>query len=89
MFNHSTLQQNIGWKRNTETAVIVYSALRNIKTGEELCISYGSARLWFPDADADADAIAKTDAADDRDSADARLKGLTELEMSGLGCMEL
>ncbi|KAK5065175.1 hypothetical protein LTR84_001011 [Exophiala bonariae] len=87
MFNHSTLQQNVGWKRNTETAVIVYSALRDIKNGEELCISYGSARLWFPDADSDT--IAKINAADDKILEDARLKDLTELEMSGLGTMEL
>ena len=54
MFNHSTRGQNVGWKRNTDTDVIVYTALRNIKAGEELCISYGSARLWFKDADAEA-----------------------------------
>jgi SET domain-containing protein len=86
MFNHSTLQQNIGWKRNTETDVIVYSALRDISSGEELCISYGSARLWFRDADADA--IANT--AGDHWYADG-IEGETptELELSGLGKLEL
>ncbi|OAP56918.1 hypothetical protein AYL99_09030 [Fonsecaea erecta] len=56
MFNHSTRDQNVGWKRNTETEVIVYTALRDIKAGEELCISYGSVRLWFEDVDANAEA---------------------------------
>lgn len=82
MFNHSTLRQNVGWKRNTETDVIVYTALRNIEKGEELCISYGSARLWFPDADA---------AALDEDHGENDTGGetLAELELSGLGRMEL
>lgn len=31
--------------------VIVYRALRDIKAGEELCISYG--RIWFVDVDVD------------------------------------
>lgn len=86
MFNHSTLEQNIGWKRNTVNAVIVYSALRDIKSGEELCISYGSARLWFPDADADA--IAKMNV-DSWNAEDVKRQGLTALELSGLGNMEL
>lgn len=84
MFNHSTLQQNIGWRRNTETDVIVYSALRDIRSGEELCISYGSARLWFLDADAAADAIANM--AEDKGGGTATA---TELELSGLGSLEL
>lgn len=86
MFNHSTLRQNIGWKRNTEIGVIVYSALRDIKSGEELCISYGNARLWFPDADADA--IANT-ARDNGDVKDIGAEALTDFELSGLGRMEL
>jgi len=86
MFNHSTLQQNVGWKRNIETGVIVYSALRDIKSGEELCISYGNARLWFPDADAAANANA------DMYNEDVKDRGgepPTDFELSGLGKMEL
>lgn len=52
MFNHSNLRQNVGWERDFENLVITYTALRDIKAGEELCISYGS-RLTFKDSDAD------------------------------------
>lgn len=51
MFNHSTLQQNVAWKRDVEGQVVVYTALRDIQRGEELCISYGGG-LWFEDVDA-------------------------------------
>lgn len=81
MFNHSTRAQNVGWKRNFETEVIVYTALRDIKAGEELCISYGHARLWFEDADANNNDDDETDSNDDKD--------LAEIELSGLGRMEL
>ncbi|KAF2692200.1 protein methyltransferase [Lentithecium fluviatile CBS 122367] len=50
MFNHSTLDQNVGWERDTSRLTITYRALRDICAGEELCISYGS-RLTFKDAD--------------------------------------
>ena len=30
---------------------IVYTTLRDVKVGEELCISYGNGRLWFEDAE--------------------------------------
>lgn len=83
MFNHSLLAQNVGWKRNTETDVIVYTALRDIKAGEELCISYGSARLWFDDADASAN----TEIGDDENDTGGETLG--ELELSGLGRMDL
>ncbi|KAJ4520041.1 SET domain-containing protein 7 [Exophiala dermatitidis] len=83
MFNHSIRQQNVGWKRNTETDVIVYTALRDIKAGEELCISYGSARLWFDDADA------RNGLDIDDDENDTRGETLGELELSGLGRMDL
>lgn len=52
MFNHSNLRQNVGWERDLENLLITYTALRDIKEGEELCISYG-ARLTFKDTDAD------------------------------------
>ena len=49
MFNHSTQYQNVVWKRNLKAQSVNYQALRDIKAGEELCISYG--RLWFIDSD--------------------------------------
>lgn len=51
MFNHSTEDQNVGWKRDLANQLVTYSALRDIRGGEELCISYGD-RLTFVDADA-------------------------------------
>ncbi|EME83832.1 uncharacterized protein MYCFIDRAFT_195052 [Pseudocercospora fijiensis CIRAD86] len=50
MFNHSTQNQNVGWKRDLDREVIVYRALKDIVEGEELCISYGD-HLTFVDAD--------------------------------------
>ncbi|GAB1741308.1 hypothetical protein NU219Hw_g6547t1 [Hortaea werneckii] len=50
MFNHSTEDQNVGWKRDLENELVVYRALRDVKEGEELCISYGD-HLTFVDAD--------------------------------------
>jgi SET domain-containing protein len=50
MFNHSTLRQNVGWERDLKKLLVTYTALRDIKAGEELCISYGS-RLTFKDTD--------------------------------------
>lgn len=50
MFNHSAIRQNIGWKRDLEAGVIVYSALRDIEQGEELLISYGH-YLTFEDVE--------------------------------------
>lgn len=52
MFNHSTSKQNVVWKRDIDAQCIIYTAHQDIKIGEELCISYGSGRLWFEDADA-------------------------------------
>ena len=49
LFNHSNLDQNVGWSRDLFSQCIIYKALRDIKAGEELCINYG--RLWFEDAD--------------------------------------
>ncbi|KAG9245291.1 hypothetical protein BJ878DRAFT_25632 [Calycina marina] len=52
MFNHSTMFQNVGWERDVTKLVITYTSLRDIKAGEELCISYGDVgRLTFKDAD--------------------------------------
>ncbi|RMZ81451.1 hypothetical protein DV738_g2171, partial [Chaetothyriales sp. CBS 135597] len=55
LFNHSTLHQNVGWRRDLAMECIVYTALRDIAAGEELCISYGNGRLWFEDADGNQD----------------------------------
>ncbi|KAK8215124.1 hypothetical protein M8818_002134 [Zalaria obscura] len=51
MFNHSSADQNVGWERDIKNQIVVYRTLRDIKAGEELCISYGQ-RLTFKDADA-------------------------------------
>ncbi|KAF1960256.1 protein methyltransferase [Byssothecium circinans] len=51
MFNHSTQDQNIVWERDMDRLIITYRTLRDIKAGEELCISYGS-HLTFKDVDA-------------------------------------
>lgn len=51
MFNHSTDHQNVGWTRDLEREAVVYRTIRNVRVGEELCISYGS-KLWFIDSDA-------------------------------------
>jgi SET domain-containing protein len=50
MFNHSNLHQNVGWERDLTNLIITYITLRDIKAGEELCISYGQ-RLTFKDAE--------------------------------------
>ena len=50
MFNHSTMNQNVGWDRDVKNLLVTYITLRDIKAGEELCISYGQ-RLTFKDKD--------------------------------------
>lgn len=50
MFNHSVHDQNVGWTRSLDKEVLVYTALRDIQPGEELCINYG--KVWFLDTDA-------------------------------------
>jgi hypothetical protein len=51
LFNHSTDSQNVGWIRDVKNRLVTYITLRDIRRGEELCISYGD-RLTFLDADA-------------------------------------
>jgi len=51
MFNHSNLRQNVGWQRDLQNLLVTYLSLRDIKAGEELCISYGP-RLTFKDTEA-------------------------------------
>lgn len=84
MFNHSSARQNVTWTRDIHAKCLIYTAHCDIRAGEELCISYGHARLWFKDADAPED--------DDYSRIQAKkLKGETdaELELSGLGGIEL
>ena len=86
LFNHSTLYQNVGWKRLVAEQSIQYTALRNIPEGEELCISYGSPGvLWFEDADAEA---VEKHQRDERDITFAEsVNG--EMAVSGLADIEL
>jgi len=85
MFNHSTLHQNVVWTRDLEAECITYSAYRDIQLGEELCISYGSGRLWFEDAEAreangeDGDGVLEHDPG----------QTLGELELGGLSRIEV
>ncbi|KAF7845704.1 hypothetical protein BT93_L1087 [Corymbia citriodora subsp. variegata] len=60
MFNHSTADQNVGWERDVINGLVTYKSLREIREGEELCISYGS-RLTFVDADAAAQTVDEGD----------------------------
>jgi hypothetical protein len=47
MFNHSK-HPNIGFVINKEKVIVSYTTLRDIRSHEELCISYGN-KLWFED----------------------------------------
>lgn len=86
LFNHSTLHQNVGWKRVLSDQCLIYSALRDIDEGEELCISYGGPGvLWFPDADAE-----EVEEAERKQRAeDVAGKDQGELGLSGLGQIQL
>jgi len=44
------MHQNVGWDRDLKNLLVTYITLRDIKAGEELCISYGQ-RLTFKDKD--------------------------------------
>ena len=80
MFNHSIKDQNVGWSRDLRSECIIYTTLKPIRCGEELCISYGSGRLWFPDADCATGDSNEEDSHNDVDSGQT----LGELELSGL-----
>lgn len=85
MFNHSTLRQNVVWVRDVPAQAIVYTAHREIAAGEELCISYGHARLWFKDADAvdEGDVYAQLEARNGHVEDDGlALAGFGELEIN-------
>lgn len=85
MFNHSRAKQNVGWKRDIEDQCITYTALCDIQAGQELCISYGSERLWFKDADGPdlEDEWTKIQAYKDA------LQDSSEMDISGIGNIEL
>ena len=53
IFNHSN-RPNIGYRKDLEQETITYTALRDIGSGEELCISYGP-KLWFEDVEVEKD----------------------------------
>ena len=92
MFNHSTKAQNVRWSRNTEQDYIVYTSLRDIEAGEELCISYGSRVLWFEDVEERERAkLLASDHAAVREEVNLDVGGgtLAELELSGLSGIDL
>lgn len=64
MFNHSVLRQNVGWRRDLDGQVVVYTALRDIDEGEELLISYGN-HLTFRDTEAEELARARAEEEED------------------------
>ena len=72
MWNHDQCP-NVGFMRNIEQNVIVFSAIRDIAAGDECCISYGP-RLWFDDAAATAREPASSD--DDSVSAEEALAAM-------------
>jgi SET domain-containing protein len=71
IFNHSK-RQNVGFRRDIEGTRIIYSTLRNVEAGEELCISYGP-RLWFEDVE--------QDEADDRVEQDNPLDDINRIDL--------
>ncbi|RUP49660.1 hypothetical protein BC936DRAFT_141886 [Jimgerdemannia flammicorona] len=51
MFSHAR-DPNVGFIRDVEQSVIRYVTLREVREGEELCISYGE-KVWFEEAESD------------------------------------
>lgn len=49
MYNHSTSNTNVNYYNDEERGCIVFTAVRDIKCGEELFISYGP--TWFKNRD--------------------------------------
>ncbi|KAF9585766.1 hypothetical protein BGW38_000851 [Lunasporangiospora selenospora] len=74
MFNHSKYP-NVGFQRDFENKMIRYTTLRDIQSGEELCISYGP-NLWFPDMEEEID---PTLAGADKDTSGSRRSSLSSL----------
>lgn len=91
MFNHSTKAQNVRWSRNTENDYIIYTSIRDIEAGEELCISYGSRVLWFDDIEEYGQAgvrYSEQTFIDEEVNGDIGGGTLAELELSGLSGIE-
>lgn len=93
MFNHSTKAQNVRWSRNTEQDYIIYTSIRDIQAGEELCISYGSRLLWFDDVEGHHQVVSEPEektAQTEQEAMDMDVGGgtLAELELSGLSGIE-
>jgi SET domain-containing protein len=90
MFNHSTKAQNVRWSRDTDQDNIVYTSIREIQAGEELCISYGSRILWFDDVEGPDQAGSCTQEQVSPETEDLDVGGgtLAELELSGLSGIE-
>ncbi|WFC99172.1 tRNA-specific adenosine deaminase subunit tad3 [Malassezia yamatoensis] len=51
LFNHSS-NPNISYELNKSAQCIHYRTAREISAGDELCISYGSGRMWWEQASA-------------------------------------
>ncbi|CAB40784.1 Histone lysine methyltransferase Set7 [Schizosaccharomyces pombe] len=63
MFNHDR-HPNVYWKKDNRNNYISYYTLREIKTNEELCISYGD-HLWFEDEASSASRISPNEENED------------------------
>lgn len=48
LFNHSALDQNVGWERDVVAQCITYTALRDIRAGEELYVVFDNLVLSIP-----------------------------------------
>ena len=72
MWNHSK-RPNVGFVCDPTHSVIRFTAIRQIKSGEECCISYGS-KLWFPVVD------------DGGDCSSSELSDDLEAALSGIVC---
>ena len=54
LFNHDPQHPNVTYTLDKEHACIRYTTTRNIEKDEELCISYGTGRMWWETAENDA-----------------------------------
>jgi tRNA-specific adenosine deaminase 3 len=46
LFNHSSTP-NVSFFLDKEAQLIRYTIMRSVRAGEELCISYGTGRMWW------------------------------------------
>lgn len=47
LFNHAYTAPNVSYTLHKPTETIRYTLARDVEEGEELCISYGSGRMWW------------------------------------------